>query len=219
MAATKTEPKATTPSKAAPFEDGQAEGLTGVVFGSGPSIDRIPDAELRAIKSDRIISVGCNMAGLHERFHEADFLPDALFIWDPAPRETAPAEALQHSIQVFHAAGRHSISIERGPDGSGRDQNHPTRQRLTAERHSKTLATGVHASFSCADAAIHMLYLMGVRTFYLYGIDMHTGYCRLRMYSGSTTGRWDDRQRCYNGLQVWKKNVMPRCDVSVRLSR
>lgn len=170
--------------------------LTGVVFGNGASLDRIPDSLFRKLECEKFLTVGVNQFGAARRVLEAGFNPDIYFVWDQ-PKNPFGDRGTLFGLWTTTAwrvtVKRHHVKPCWPCDQYVKDMG-PWRGMLE---------DGLRADSSVTDGAVNLLYKMGVRTVYLYGVDCGGNYCETvtpRLWSA-----WTDERMARLNAECWRQ--------------
>jgi len=150
-----------------PLDYGMGCNRIGVVLANGPHIDQLDDSFFRKLESHRYLSIGCKRIAASTRVKEANFYPDLHLVWDPPH----PGEPLTESIcQGLRRLSGHTWRLG-SPES--RMNYFPTDQILGADGEIGGSPHDVYMRSTTADAALNVLYRIGIREFYLYGVELN----------------------------------------------
>lgn len=176
-----------------PVRIDEAVGKTGLVLGTGWSLDYLPNGFLDAVKQrTEWISVGLNRIMLSQRLKVSSYIPDIVLVWD-APRRDNPH---------FNEWCLFSL----------RDTTNPARPwRVLNDRwpnKDEPVPEWVNSQSTCADAAVDMLYKMGVRTIYLAGVDYFGNHCQFYGEFLSPPNPWQNTADGAAAAACWPSGIM-----------
>jgi hypothetical protein len=184
-------------------------GWSGVVLGNGPQLDRLPPKFWRALEQAPAVVCGVNRVCVSRRLRELDYAP-ALHLIVDAPPLPLPA---------FHAALRSGLQRLAGRTwrvsfAAGNAAALPADQFVAPARDwTGDLETeGVKLRFSSADAAVNLLYRLGLRRVCLVAVELNDGrHCAIEG-AIEPASRWERPAALAAALAAWRDVVrsLPR---------
>jgi hypothetical protein len=166
------------------------------------------------LKSQNVITVGVNRVTVASALCSRDYFPDILFVWDnrtdtPKGRDIAKVfeEAAGRSWRVAVQQTRgehypHDQLIPRNPSCNGGG--------IGKYRDGDIAKDGCAVTNSAGDAAINLLWRMGVRKIYIAGIDGYGGYCQWGQFpfeDRPEESHWTPNERREATWEKWKSIV------------
>lgn len=146
----------------------------GVVLGNGPQIDTLPQEFFNRLRSPYFLSVGVNRICASQNCYRYGFAPDIHMIWDSGQRGNALTEAQIEGLKKLEGCSWRMISHE--PYA----RCYPHDQVLAQEADFNGEPRGVKMVNTTTDGAVNMLYRLGVREVYLYGVEMNnSAHCKV----------------------------------------
>jgi len=163
-----------------PLRSGVGEGRIGVVFGNGSSLDEVSDKVWKKASGDEFLTVGCNRIGLSSRMREADFVPDVVLMWD-APHRGGKLinQEICDSLQYCADCGSWVVNVFREGLPKWPLVHQYVRYIPNNTEYPYHFEHCVHSGHNVGDGAANLLYRLGCRDVYLYGIDLDGPYCRM----------------------------------------
>lgn len=173
----------------------------GVVFGNGPQIDSLPEEVFKVLAAPKFISCGVNRVASSIRFREANFWPNIHLIWDK-PDSPPKEEQKLRKVGLWTMRGK-TWRVAQATDGM---DFYPTDQFLKVSvEDTGTIEDGVRMRTNSCDAAVNLLYRMGIREVYLFGVEMNCNqHFNLMGQVGQDTGIWNQEVCVKNALNYWK---------------
>lgn len=189
-----------------PQKDMFANHYTGVVLGNGPQIDELPAEFWNRVRSPYFITAGVNRICASEACIKHDFAPDIHLIWDSGQRGNAITDAQIAGLSRIEGRSWRMIS----PEPFARVYPHD--QIIQREHDYDGAPSGVKMSNVTTDAAANVLYRMGCREIYFYGVEMNdNSHCRTKnILTGKTVDEtgfnapWSRMGQMEAGLQTWR---------------
>ena len=162
------------PSRRFPLISEQwAAGKTGIVLGNGPQIDKLSGefwGELR--RDSEFVSVGMNRICCAAACEDWDFVPTLHTVWDRAPEPHA--SVFRRGLARIASKSWRLSSPDSAPIL-------PHDQVLTPTADHYGPPSEVHVRHGSADLAVNLLYRLGCRQVFLYGVEMNDDqHCRVR---------------------------------------
>lgn len=214
--------------------NGCAVGKIGVVLACGPSLDDLPNAFWDSLAAPQVVTVGINRVPAAYALASRGYMPDILFahdmpvapfngntrdlfqIWKLAAGNSWRIAALENQAAPLAPVDQWIVRSEAangGADVSGK------------YRDGDIELEGVCIAESSADAALNLLWRMGVRKVVLAGVDSYgLGYCRWARELDPDQGavacgrpemvdfvesRWREIGASYRGeLELWNCNPL-----------
>jgi len=202
-------------AKVGQLETGMFAGRIGIVLGNGPQIDSLSDATLRAFEDPRFVVCGVTRICASRRLWEADYAPDLHLIWDPC---CAPLGELDRLLVAgLEWCAHRTLRIYPAPRSV---RAYPADVFVQFDEKDRgPIEHGVKLRASVSDAAVNLLWRLGVRDVYLFGVQMHTpGHCALvgrDVEPEHERGPWPSEitvsQHCWNYAQMERELFGLRC--------
>lgn len=200
------------PKIACPIVPGMGRNRFGVVFGNGPQLDTLPDSFFRQIEGPAFLSIGVKRAVCSKRFALAGFAPDLSLQWDAPARGAQLDESIRVGLDRLKGRTWRLNSSEHDMAYFPHDQvlrNAPGASGSTSHVRLWSVVT---------DAACNVLYRMGVRELFLYGVELNgPDHCAIlpepeRYAEPHDLSRAEARDRFVND---WKKFKAEHPDLKV----
>ncbi len=156
----------------APLVSDFYRGRIGIVLGNGPSIDALPQEFWDHIQSDKYLSIGVNRICCSRAVERAGFTPDMHLVWD-RPAKGAPfTETVRDGLARLHGKCWRLSS----PDST----EYPHDQVIELDNQLTGDARACRLLYSSTDAAANILYRLGCRQIYVYGVELTGGaHCQI----------------------------------------
>lgn len=185
------------------YTDCLRNGTVGIVLGNGPQIDKMPDEAFRVLESPEFCACGVNRIASSVRIREAGYYPNLHLIWD-APHKPPSREQVIRQGGLLQMEGR-TWRIAQCTDGMS---YYPTDQYVnqTGNDTADLIEAGVHCRRSSTDGAVNLLYKMGCREVYMFGVEMNdTSHCQVLGGIPNEKGIWGNQNSVQGALDALTK--------------
>lgn len=151
----------------------QVHNAIGIVLGNGPQIDALPLSFWRTIERWPFVSIGVNRIACSAACDAAGFAPDLHLVWDCPARGSEYTEAVRSGLARLEGRTWRLTSCEHDID------YYPLDQQLAKSDVQVGEPTACYLRHSSTDCAVNILYRLGLRTVYVFGVEMNDGaHCR-----------------------------------------
>jgi len=195
----------------APLDSNMGESRIGVVLGNGPQIDALAPAFWRTLEGPKYLSIGVNRICCAEACVRHGFAPDLHLIWDAPAHGSFQTEAQKRGVERLAGRTWRLVSGEHEARAYEHDQV------LALDDRTKGPAHSVRMWNVSADAALNVLYRLGVRQFYVYGVEMNGGeHCAV--VDGPEPVKptaWDSDDEMRSCLKFWRDVVREHGDAKI----
>ena len=155
------------PKISSPLDYGMGRNRIGVVFGNGPSIDELPDELFRKLEGPQYLSIGVKRAVCSKRLTEAEYAPDLSLQWDAPAKGQQLTESMRDGLRKLEGRTWRLCSPEHAMT------YYPCDQVLMADCKPGGNPGQAFMVSVVPDAACNVLYRLGVRELYLYGVELN----------------------------------------------
>jgi CMP-N-acetylneuraminic acid synthetase len=184
---------------------------TGVILGNGPQIDTLGAEFWRKISDWNHLSIGVNRICCAETPLKYGFAPDMHLVWDSGNRGNPLTEAQRAGLEKLDGRTWRLISHEPYARCYPHDQVLENDDRIEGPPRAAKLFN------VSTDAALNLLYRMGVREFYIYGVEMNDNqHCKVAGLDESKFEvPWASDEQLQKGLDAWRKVINAHPDAKI----